>query len=635
MPTPADKMREKWVLYLDALNKTRSHDRAVEQSGIKSGTIRQWRLRYPDEFGVMEEMALGGRLAAAMLPAVKQEAETPEFPVDDFLRWRELCCAYVDQRSPTKAIVRAQNNWYQRDAYKRLSTSNRLVVVLPPGHIKTTFFSIEYPAWSIMRDRNQRITAIQKNENEAKKLVQSVQERLSDLSFYDYHAARLVEQGDEPIINPLSTWFGHAPFKPNSKRDGETWGAQAFKVKGRTSGEKDHTMEAKGVGGQVQGVRADKIILDDIQDPEQGVKSPQDSRDKLGWVERVVLGRITDYQQLVVLANYFAPDDFAHLLVREHPEFEVVEYPALIDSSIDPDIPAGEVRPLCPEFWTIPALEAKRKEVKEKTWYYTWMQEEGSYEDATFKREVLEDSRDQDYVLGQVPSEVTDVYLGVDPATEGHCAMIVWGLDRRSKQRFLIDVFNEKGMRNWDNVVAQIVHFAGTFSPRKVIVEGNNTQKAFINSDALIRGVKSAGSKLAIYQTVTGTGARAEQTNFDITTIGGLFDGGLITLPYGGTYEQQGRVDAYIDQLVAWRTDEEGRSLKHLKRDMVMATLFAESEAFLVAKKDTERPRVRRRPVPRFATSKDGTRFSWQQRPQPPKRIKTLSDEEIRRIKAG
>ena len=165
---------------------------------------------------------------------------------------------------------------------------------------------------------------------------------------------------------------------------GENWGAYGFSVMGSTSGEKDYSMEAKGVGGQIQGVRADLIILDDVQDPAQAVRSPQDSSDKLRWFKDVILGRVTGAQQVVVLANYFSPDDFAHKLLAANPEFAVVEYPAVIQND------AGETVPLCPEFWTLSDLDLKRREVGTQTWHYTWMQEAGSFEDATFRREAID-----------------------------------------------------------------------------------------------------------------------------------------------------------------------------------------------------------------------------------------------------
>src|SRR5207248_385343 len=176
----------------------------------------------------------------------------------------------------------------------------------------------------------------------------------------------------------------------------------------------------------------------------------------------------------------------------------------------------------------------------------------------------------------------TDVFIGCDPATAsgGYCAIVVWGLDRNTKQRYLIDVFNQTGMRNFDNIAEELLEMARTYAPRKVIVEGNQQQKGIIFSDAFQRGVRSLGLRYEVYQTRTGTGGRAVAANFDITTIGALFDGGLVTLPYSGTQTDLARTDRYIDQFCAWRTDDQGNSIKYLVRDMVMATLFAKSEAY-------------------------------------------------------
>jgi hypothetical protein len=251
--------------------------------------------------------------------------------------------------------------------------------------------------------------------------------------------------------------------------------------------------------------------------------------------------------------------------------------------------------------------------VGEQRWFYTWIQEEGDFLDRTFKRESLEDARTDEYRLGEVPAGVTDVFLGVDPAVaaSGYCAMVVWGLDRHTKQRYLIDVFNKQGMATWDNVIDQVVEFCNIYPVRVVVIETNNTQRSLTNSPELHRRIRSAGARLETYQTVSGTGARSEQTNFDITTIGGLFDAGLVSLPYSGPFDERERVDAFIEQLIAWRTDEQGHSIKYLVRDMVMATLFAESEAFAIAARNSDgSPRVPRK-LPIWAKKKPLERVSW------------------------
>jgi hypothetical protein len=540
------------------------------------------------------EVAAENRRERAAQPKPPPVVVEP-FPHDDFLRWRELCCGYRSIRSGL--YVRATNQWFHSDAFARLQSSKRLLVCMPPAHNKSTFYAVEFPTWRIMDDRDVRIAVVQKNADEAKKTIGAVEQRLSDFDYYDYLIAKLIEQGDDPIVHPLRAWFPE-PFKPLSRKVGETWGATAFRVAGRRSGERDYSMQAFGVMGPIQGGRFDHVILDDVQDPREASRFPVESAHKLQWLEDVILGRISDTQGLTILGNHFSDEDFIARVIDAHPEFDVVEYPALIPE--DPDDPDSELVPLWPEYWTTEALEKKRIEVGPRTWSVTWMSDpSGSDEHATFRRPLLEAARNEELKLGELPLDVSDVFIGVDPAVaaSGFCAIVAWGLCRKTKQRYLIDVFNRSGMRTWDNVADAIIAigrpYAAELRLRSCVIELASTQESLVNHDRLRKQLASLGAKVKVYKTATGTGARSESDSFDITTIGGLFDESLITLPYGGTYEDRKRVDDYIDQLCAWRTDDEGHSIKHLKRDMVMATLFAESEAFMLANRPESKVKLR------------------------------------------
>lgn len=246
---------------------------------------------------------------------------------------------------------------------------------------------------------------------------------------------------------------------------------------------------------------------------------------------------------------------------------------------------------------------SKKDEVGEQAWFYTWAQDEGSFDTRTFTRETIEAAKTEDFRLGEVPSPVTDVYIGVDPAVaaSGHCAIIGWGLDRRTKQRYLLSVFNETGLRTWGNVIDAIAATAVRLKSqgatlRSVVIEQTNVQASLIQDERLTRLIRGMGARVVTFRTRTGSGAQARLDSFNITTIGGLFDAGLISLPYGGTVQARELVDAYVEQFLSWRVDDEGRSIKHLKRDMVMACLFAESEAFKEANRVRDR-KPRPRPI--------------------------------------
>jgi len=617
----AAKLRRQ-AAFLAALSQHEGVRVARELTDTPLSTLKMWK-REPGFHHQMD-------VARGFVSTGTLDARGEPFP--DFLSFRRSHFAYLDHR--TKRVVRATNSFYQLDAEQKLSEHKRLLMVMPPGHVKTSLFAVERSVWQIMKDRNWRGAVVQKNQQEATKLVAAVQERLQ-CSFYHFMGSELERQGVEPITCPVCRFGGSEGFKAAKHDPGAKWGAYGFRVVGRTSGEKDDTFQALGAGSQIQGIRADAIVLDDVQDPLQAMKSLRDSDELLNWFHAVILGRVTDEQQVVVLANFMTPDDFAHKLIVAHPDWPLVTYPAIRacgQASCPGDAACKHKRSrvLCPEFWTWDALQAKRREVGEQVWYYTWMQEEGSFAEHTFKRERVEAARSEDHALGEVPHGVTDIFVGVDPAfaASGFCAIVVWGLDRNTKQRYLIDVFNKAGMATAANVVAQIEEMVRRYGPRTCVIETNNIQRALALSPEFIRAMRSAGCRVVTYQTVTGTGARAESTNFDITTIGGLFDAGLVTLPYSGPFEDRAKVDAYAEQLIHWRTDSDGNSIKHLVRDMVMATLFAESEAFVVA----NRPRVpyvaKPKKVPRFARNPWGG-WRWDHTQRDDQRERTLDSHAI------
>jgi hypothetical protein len=313
------------------------------------------------------------------------------------------------------------------------------------------------------------------------------------------------------------------------------------------------------------------------------------------------------------------------LLEREYPDWPLIKYPALLDCPDGEACPGDEVcerqdeRILTPEVWTWDGLERKRKEVGERTWWFMWrLAEGGDFETRTFRRDALEAARTEDHRLGEVPHAVTDIYLGVDPAAaaSGVCAIVGWGLDNRTKQRYLLDLYAERGLRTWTNAVDEIISMATRLARhatlRSVCIELAGTQTALIQDPRLNREVRSLGARVVEYATRTGVGGQAKRDAFDITTLGSLFDGELISLPYGGTVAEREKVDAFIEEFLAWRTDEAGHSLKWLKRDQVMATLFAESEAFKRANRPTDRKPVRGMAMPGFVRTPTPPRSSFQ-----------------------
>ena len=203
-----------------------------------------------------------------------------------------------------------------------------------------------------------------------------------------------------------------------------------------------------------------------------------------------------------------------------------------------------------------------------------------------FNRDAIEAARDDDYVLGTIHPNVTHVYMGVDPAISNWCSIVVWGLDQRTGQRYLIDDFNKKGMRAYIPYISDaILDLAAKYQPRSVVIESVSQQKSLHNNPDFQRAMRNLGALIEPYATATATGARSEAASFDISSVGGLFDQRMVTLPYGGSVDDRKRVDEYIQELVNWRP-----GVRTIRKDRVMATLFAESESFLQAQRGARPP---------------------------------------------
>jgi hypothetical protein len=197
--------------------------------------------------------------------------------------------------------------------------------------------------------------------------------------------------------------------------------------------------------------------------------------------------------------------------------------------------------------------------------------------------------------------------LGNDPATSGYCAIVAWGVSKKTGKRYLLDIFNERGMRHWPAVIDRLakicddLHNSGRgMMPERLVIEMRATQGSLAEDPRLRQEMASRGVRISVYKTASATGAAAEEADFKISSIGELYDADLVVLPYGDERTRRA-VDAYIDQCCNWRPKPPGSSSWHLVRDMVMATLFAESEAKEIVRRSGRKPRAHRPIAPRFA----------------------------------
>ena len=549
---------------------------AGRRAGVPRTTLFKWPKLYPDWRRQVE--------ALLRSQAIVPNGEFPNFP--EFRR----------------RFFKRESFWYHLDAYNHIEEEDRLLVLVAPSHAKTMVWSIEYSAYRIFRSaatdpkRGVRILVIQKSEEQSRKVVSAVQTRLTSHEFYE-------QLGIPEEEDPITLYGGGVGFRP-PRQSSTPWATDYFTIAGAVSGEKDYTMEAKGVQGSIVGNRVDLAIIDDPQDPK--TTAPHTIDEMVRWTNQAVLSRVP--RKVIALGSRIGPEDYWSRMLEEEwaEDWPRVMYPAILpckrhgDEEMTEDCPHMEQRLLCPDLYGW-GKDSKRIELPDgrlnmrkarkeagRYWGPTWMQDEGSFADAIFNKEAMQVCCDDDRLLGDRPREVTHVVVGVDPATVNYCAMVVWGVDVRTKTRYLIDITNRKGMRTSRNVLVEAARLARTYRANTMVVEGNNTQKGWmIEDDWFRREMAGIGCPIVVYQTVTTAGARAESDDFDRSKVASLFDASLVVLPYGDIASQE-VVDAYIQQCVAYRP-----GAKHQTKDMVDATLFAESRAREFARIDHEHKPMR------------------------------------------
>lgn len=558
----------------------------------------------------------GAALEAAWAAIELGNAPEPEHGdsgVPDFLEWRTMHNAYLDRAQ--KKVRRAKNFPYQRSWIEQMQSSNRLIMVIHPGAGKTTSIA-EYVTWNIMRDRNFRTAVIRANEDEAVKNVAQIGTRLV-CDNYHYWMEEMERQGDVPITCPVCAYGGRLGFQTqahgrNRKID-EKWSASAFVVSGRTSGDKEATAEAYGANSPIAGVRSDLIVLDDAQDPQKFRTTGFPYTEKMfDWFREDVLGRLYDDQKLVVIGNRLGSQDFVGKLIDEYgpedPEnpqpddWTVAYYPAVLNDETQ--------RILVPELWTYEGLQRKRKEVGEEIWAFQWQQERVNESESTFTRDAMDACKNFDRALGEKPDWVTHTVVGVDPAVSGYCAITALGVSSETGRRALIDFINEKGMKNEDNIAQRTVEFAKQVRAQVIVVEVRNIQQSIF--DKIKQLCRGTNIRVIDYKTATATGAQAQETDFDITSIGKIVDDRMIDLPYKlNDAQTQKRMKVFIEQFLLWRPRPPGKSSWHLIRDIVMSVLFAESELRKYVKR-AERPerKPHRSRAPAWAKNKGGG-WAW------------------------
>lgn len=465
---------------------------------------------------------------------------------------------------------------------------SRLLVNVPPNHAKTMTITINYVTYRIVKNPNISVIVISKTQEQAKKFLYAIKQRLTHPRYADLQAA-----------------FGPAD---GYKATADQWSANKIYLGGdiRDNDAKDPTVEAIGMGGQVYGARADLIVLDDVVT----LSNANEWAKQQEWIRQEVASRLPPGggQLLVVGTRVSAVDLYKELRNPQHYTDGVLPWsylsmPAVLEYADDPKdwktLWAKSEQPLTDtdmpdengyfDRWTGERLTAVRNEAGPSKWSLVYQNldiAENAIFDPICVRGAVNGMRKSGALIAGAaghPDNAQNFYriIGIDPAMSGDTAAVAYAVDRRTHKRYVMDV-HVMSSPTPAAIRSLIKEWTDAYKPHTVIVESNAFQ-LFLTQDEEIRNfLATRGINYRPHY----TGNNKQDPEFGVASLAPLFgtvikrDGNNNNLKHAGDNiielpdsSRNEHIKKLVEQLVTWQPGVQG---KRLKMDAVMALWFCE-----------------------------------------------------------
>lgn len=435
--------------------------------------------------------------------------------------------------------------------------SDLLMLNVPPRHNKSTLFSIWWPIWNIVRDRDKQI------------LIVSLTGTLST-RWVGYIAAYL-SYGDIPNV------FGK--FKPD-KQDGEIpWrpskGELMVLGRKRGGGGMQFSILSRSDGAQILGFEGDIIVADDVTS-KRIATSPTVRQQQIEWFQEEVLSRMNpDGRALIIgqrvhlydLYGYLREQVYENGPMKDEPIWTTITHPAVTKW---PDEEGSGAEVLWEQVWPYERLMKSYALVGGKAAFMTMYQQDPTSADATLvKEEWLERCRDYDRAGGRGYYHATgEGYLPVvrvaslDPSPTQYNGLVVADVVSNKDTFFCAVVFAESFKTDWRGIREEIVRVIKDYRPQYFLFEKNIAQY-WAKGDPFIEELRSMVRVLEH----TTSAANKYEAELGLESLSFDFEMGNIRLPYGDVV---GAGYSKIIEMEASMWTREGR----LRDDVLMALWF-------------------------------------------------------------
>jgi hypothetical protein len=422
----------------------------------------------------------------------------------------------------------------------------KLVLVLGhPESAKSTVISLWYVLYTLAKDPDARIALVSKSLTKAQDMLTRVKRYMTEPHLY--------------IDSPRNFIEDFGGWKPDYGT-GE-WSMDQIFIKHRTSGERDPSVQALGIGKQIYGARLDLLILDDALVLDNQISETNRERIDM-WFTNEARSR-AQRGQTVVAGTRLAPFDLYGQWKKSWSglrTFRGVYIPALQEEWTENE------RPTWHQYWQLdghdvvqeingeivvtghqPGLRDIRAEIMARDpsrWRLVYQQEDVEESEAIFRQDHI----DRAFELGE-GRRMGTVYdheiliLGIDPATTGRAASVLIAVDPETRVRTVVDLFvgerlGASGIRQdlmyrfWDRYRDHRIDFT--------VIE-TNFAPTLMGDEAFLDRAEAYGTRLVKHTTVgrgTKRGSKWDE-EYGIAALASLFSGGLIAFANASPEEKE------------------------------------------------------------------------------------------------
>lgn len=442
-------------------------------------------------------------------------------------------------------------NWIE-NIEDSIENGKELLILSPPRHGKTELL-IHFAVFQIMKNPNIRIMWVGGNEDIAKNAVASVLDQLDEND-------RLKEDFCPPGKS----------FKPDN-RSGKNWSQNQFTVGTRTvPGIKSPTMVAVGKGGKILSRDCDLIIADDIED-HQTTMQPGARENTRQWWTTTLSSRKEEHTAVVVIGSRQHSDDLYHHLLSNESFMTIVETAHNITCNLPDHV--EEEHQECMLWpgkrtykWLMSRMQAAEttggRQIYEMV-YYNQAYVEGTQ---IFTMDMIDQCMRPDLSIGQIPGSL-HLVAGLDPASSGYQAAVLWGINAMKGELFLIDIENRQG-GGVKHALQIMSDWYQKYDLQHWIIEENGFQTAIRQDDKIKDFVLRGGITMQGHV----TGKNKHDPMYGVGSMAGLFEAQKIFLPTGNS-ESLAKVNSYRQQLLYFDGKPVSTRNKE-KTDLVMAGWF-------------------------------------------------------------